>query len=62
MSTHLEQRGNPVFACGVDRRTAGFATFTEHKLAVTCEACKATPAFASAVQRIPTIPSPVYHG
>lgn len=62
MTTHFEQGGSPVLACGVDRRTGGAVRFTAHKLAVTCEECKATPAFASSVQRIPLIPSPVYHG
>lgn len=63
MSTHFEQSGNPVLACGVDRRTEGRVTFTSHPFAVTCEECKATPLFKGTRQRIPTIPVPVYrHG
>lgn len=63
MSTHFEQSGNPVLACGVDRRTGGAVTFTSHPFAVTCAACRETPTFKGSRQHIPSIPVPVYrHG
>lgn len=49
-------------ACGLDKRTGGVLISTPHKLAVTCDACKATQAFTRAVQRIPLVPTGQYRG
>lgn len=58
--THFEQPGNPILACGVDRRTEGEVRFTAQPFAVTCQDCKETAMFRAARQRIPLVPVPVY--
>lgn len=49
------------YACGVGHRWGSqVVTSTQHKLAVSCEACKNAAVFKGAVQRLPSIPVPVY--
>lgn len=42
--------------CNIDTRGNGQIYTTCHKLAATCEDCKATHEFAAARQRIPEVP------
>lgn len=51
---------DPNLACCGAIRWAGTFSHTTHKAAVTCVECKNTPYYASARQRIPTVPPPGY--
>lgn len=58
---HLAAKGAKDTACGISFACEGTLAFTEHRLAVTCPACKTTQKFAHTIQRFPTIPGP-YRG